>query len=199
VASSMGYRAYIGIVAFLSIIFAVSCFSEESMFSMFKKVDVEVFPEVVGSLAHDSKPLAGIKLKRGYKYSGVMEDIEWDYTTTDDEGKFSFPEIIYRTNHPNKPFAETRVAQAIKVAEGDYTDTFLWSTVTRGEKHISYLVERLAQLDCDLANEAISQEIIDEEFPSGVVRYQVFSICSWPELEKLEIEKQKNSVNSNNS
>ncbi|MGK0272931.1 MAG: hypothetical protein ACI88H_003607 [Cocleimonas sp.] len=187
----MGYRAYIGIVAFLSIIVAASCYSEESMFSMFKKVDVEVFPEVMGSLAHDGKPLAGIKLKRGYKYSGVMEEIEWDYTTTDDEGKFSLPEIIHRTSHPNKPFAETRVAQAIKVAEGNFTDTFLWSTVTRGEKHISYLVERLAQLDCDLANEAISQEIIDEEFPSGVVRYQVFSICSWPELEQLEVEKHK--------
>jgi hypothetical protein len=187
----MGYRAYIGIVAFLSIIVAASCYSEESMFSMFKKVDVEVFPEVMGSLAHDSKPLAGIKLKRGYKYSGVMEEIEWDYTTTDDEGKFSLPEIIHRTSHPNKPFAETRVAQAIKVAEGNFTDTFLWSTVTRGEKHISYLVERLAQLDCDLANEAISQEIIDEEFPSGVVRYQVLSICRWPELEQLEVEKHK--------
>ena len=161
------------------------------MFSMFKKVDVEVFPEVIGSLTHEGKPLAGIKLKRGYKYSGVMEEIEWDYTTTDDEGKFSFPEIIYSTNHPNKPFAETRVAQAIKVAEGDYTDSFLWSSVTKGEKHILLLAERLVQLNCDLSNEAINQEIIEEEISNGVSRLQVFSICRWPELEQLEVEKRK--------
>ena len=187
----MAYRAYIGIFAFLCLIVAVSCYSEESMFSMFKKVDVEVFPEVIGSLTHEGKPLAGIKLKRGYKYSGVMEEIEWDYTTTDDEGKFSFPEIIYSTNHPNKPFAETRVAQAIKVAEGDYTDSFLWSSVTKGEKHIPLLAERLVQLNCDLSNEAINQEIIEEEISNGVSRLQVFSICRWPELEQLEVEKRK--------
>uniref|UniRef100_UPI003D79E426 DUF6795 domain-containing protein n=1 Tax=Shewanella ulleungensis TaxID=2282699 RepID=UPI003D79E426 len=93
----MAHRAYIGIFAFLTLIVAVSCYSEESMFSMFKKVDVEVFPEVIGSLTHEGKPLPGIKLKRGYQYSGVMEEKEWDYTTTDAEGKFSFPEIIYST------------------------------------------------------------------------------------------------------
>ncbi|MBB1380466.1 hypothetical protein H5071_00490 [Shewanella sp. SR41-2] len=61
---------------------------------MFKKVDVEVFPEVIGSLTHEGKPLAGIKLKRGYKYSGVMEEIEWDYTTTDDEENLAFRKLF---------------------------------------------------------------------------------------------------------
>ncbi|MDO6774128.1 hypothetical protein Q4591_02080 [Shewanella sp. 3_MG-2023] len=158
---------------------------------MFKKVDVEVFPEVSGSLSHNGQPLASIKLKRGYKYSGVMEQIEWDFTTTDDEGKFSFPEILYRTSHPNKPFAETRVAQAIKIAEGDFTDTFLWSSVNIGEKHLALLVERLAQLDCDLTNDAINQEIIEEEISHGVSRLQVFSICRWPQFEAIEVEKRK--------
>jgi hypothetical protein len=198
----MVYRAYIGIFAFLTLIVAVSCYSEESMFSMFKKVDVEVFPEVIGSLTHEGKPLAGIKLKRGYQYSGVMEEKEWDYTTTDADGKFSFPEIIYSTAHPNKPFAETRVSQTIKVdeneesdiieaAKDEYSEVILWASISRGEKHISYLSERLAKLDCDLSNEAIRNEIIDEAFPSGVVRYKVFSICRWPVLDELEFEKHK--------
>jgi hypothetical protein len=187
----MAYRAYIGIFAFLSLIVAVSCYSEESMFSIFKKVDVEVFPEVTGSLTLQGKPLAEIKLKRGYQYSGVMEEIEWDYTTTDDKGKFYFPEIIHRTSHPNKPFAETRVAQLIQVAEGEYVDSYLWSSVSKGENHVSYLAERLAQLHCNLASEAIRQEIIDEQRSNGVSRYKVFSICRWPKLEALEVEKRK--------
>jgi hypothetical protein len=187
----MAYRAYIGIFAFLCLIVAVSCYSEESMFSMFKKVDVEVFPEVIGSLTHEGKPLAGIKLKRGYQYSGVMEEKEWDYTTTDADGKFSFPEIIYSTAHPNKPFAETRVSQTIKIAEGSHSDLRLWLSVSTGEKHISYLAERLTQLNCDVSNEEVKNEIIDEAFSSGVVRYQVLSICRWPELERLEVQKRE--------
>jgi hypothetical protein len=187
----MAYRAYIGIFAFLSLIVAVSCYSEESMFSMFKKVDVEVFPEVIGSLTHEGEPLAGIKLKRGYQYSGVMEEKKWDYTTTDDKGKFYFPEIIHRTSHPNKPFAETRISQTIKVAEGNHSNLRLWLSVSTGVKHVSYLAERLTQLNCDVSNEEVKNEIIDEAFPSGVVRYQVLSICRWPELELLEVQKRE--------
>ncbi|WP_165872365.1 hypothetical protein [Shewanella frigidimarina] len=46
------------------------------------------------------------------------------------------------------------------------------------------------QLNCDLSNEAINQEII-EEISNGVPRLQVLSICRWPELEQLEVEKRK--------
>jgi hypothetical protein len=190
VTSSMSYIAYISLFLVLSVTSA-NYFLEGAIFRMFKKVDVEVFPEVIGSLTNEGEHLADIKLKRGYQYSGVMEEIEWDYTTTDDEGKFSFPEIIHRTSHPNKPFAETRVAQAIKVAEGVYTDTFLWSAVTKGEKHLSLLAERLAQLHCNLANEEIRQEVIEEEISNGVSRLQVFSICRWPELQLLEVQKRE--------
>jgi hypothetical protein len=201
VTSSMSYIAYISLFLVLSVTTA-NYFLEGAIFRMFKKVDVEVFPEVIGSLTLQGKPLAGIKLKRGYQYSGVMEEKKWNYTTTDDEGKFSFPEIIHRTSHPNKPFAGTRISQTIKVdkneesdiikaAKDEYSEVILWASISRGEKHISYLAERLARLDCDLANEAIRNEIIDEAFPSGVVRYQVLSICRWPDLEKLEIEKRK--------
>ncbi|MDO6774129.1 hypothetical protein Q4591_02085 [Shewanella sp. 3_MG-2023] len=158
---------------------------------MFKKVDVEAFPEVSGSLSHNGQPLAGIKLKRGYQYSGVMEDRDWDYTTTDNEGKFSFPEIIHRTSHPHKPFANTNIAQVIAIAEGNFTDMKLWHSITTGKKHIPLLAERLAQLYCDVANEVNRYEIIDEDYPSGVVRYQILSICRWPEMDRLEAEKHK--------
>jgi hypothetical protein len=47
------------------------------------------------------------------------------------------------------------------------------------------------QLNCDLSNEAINQEIIEEEISNGVSRLQVLSICRWPELEQLEVEKRK--------
>ncbi|MEZ9140390.1 MULTISPECIES: DUF6795 domain-containing protein [unclassified Shewanella] len=191
----MNTRIFTGVIAILLLIVTVSSLSEESMLGLFKKaVDVEVFPEVSGRLTLNGEPLSNVNIKRGFKYSGVMEEIEWDFVSTDENGKFVFPELTMSSDHPNKAFTETRVAQAIMLADNnipDYEDAYLWSTVSRGIRHISYFSERLSQLNCELSNEAIRHEVIDEEFEDGVVRYTIFSLCRWPELEQKEIEKRK--------
>ncbi|MCE9687452.1 DUF4198 domain-containing protein [Shewanella sp. AS16] len=165
------------------------------MLGLFKKsVDVEVFPEVSGRITHQGQAVAGLKLKRGYNYVDAMDETAWDYTVTDDEGRFTFPELTMKSKHPNRLFVENRIIQMIKLDDGrykEYEDAFIWGAKSRGVKHIAYFVDRLARLNCDLVEPEMVHQIIDEEFPDGSVRYEVQSICRWPELEAIEVEKRK--------
>ncbi len=165
------------------------------MLGLFKKsVDVEVFPAVAGRITNQGEALAGLKLKRGYHYVSAMDEMVWDYTVTDSEGRFTFPELTMKSKRPNSLFAENRIIQMIQLDDDryqEYAEAFIWGAKSVGVKHISYFIERLSMLDCDLESPEMVHEIIDEEFPSGSVRYDIRSICRWPELEAIEVEKRK--------
>jgi hypothetical protein len=99
-----------------------------------------------------------------------------------------------KSKRPNSLFAENRIIQMIQLDDDryqKYAEVFIWGAKSVGVKHISYFIERLSMLNCDLESTEMVHEIIDEEFPSGNVRYDIRSICRWPELEAIEVEKRK--------
>ncbi len=49
----------------------------------------------------------------------------------------------------------------------------------------------LLNLNCELTNPENMLQVIDAEFPSGAVSYNIYSVCRWPEREKIEKKKQR--------
>ncbi|MCG3727384.1 DUF4198 domain-containing protein [Vibrio cincinnatiensis] len=174
--------------------------SDASMFGFFKKLNkenkgaVEVFPAVSGQLTYNNQPLKNVRIKRSYNYIDVMKKDKDDYTTTDEDGYFSFPEIIMN-NAPTYNLAGVIIIwQAIVIDDSDYpefSDSYLWYTNSRGIKHVYYFKEMLSQLNCELTNSESMLQVIHAGFPSGVVSFNVYSVCRWPEREKIEKQKQK--------
>ncbi len=164
------------------------------MFGLFEKaVDVEVFPAVSGRVTLHGKPLAGLKLRRGYLYVSVTEEGVWDKTVTDESGQFSFPEIKIQSKHPTHAFSTNIIQQVIQVHDDkypEYNEIYLWSTNSTGIKHNKFFIQRLSQLNCDLSDEVIYHQIIDEQY-KGAIRFEIDSICRWPSLEALEIKKRE--------
>ncbi len=165
------------------------------MLGLFKKsVDVEVFPAVSGRITNQGEALAGVKLKRGYYYVDDMDDWAMDYTVTDSDGRFVFPELTMKSKHPNSLFPSIIILQMIKLDDDryqEYEEAFIWGAKSVGVKHIPLFVERLAMLNCDLVNPEIYHQMDDERFPPAVIRIETQSICRWPELEAIEVEKRK--------
>ncbi|WP_253649883.1 carboxypeptidase-like regulatory domain-containing protein [Vibrio sp. Y29_XK_CS5] len=174
------------------LVFTLSDFGLEN--KMFRKKTVQLFPPVTGKLTNNGSPLPGVKLKRSYEFIDVTDDEIHDYTTTDNEGRFSFPELTMQSRHADNPFATNVIWQGIRIesddpsnAEGD--EVYLWSANSRGVTHNAYFVEMLSALNCDLSN---SEEVIyvyNSNYPSGVIEYPISSICRWPK--RAEIEKRK--------
>ena len=174
--------------------------SDASMFGFFKKFNkenkgtVEVFPAVSGQLTYHNQPLKNVRIKRSYNYIDVMKKDRDDYTTTDEHGYFTFPEVTMRSSHPNKFFSVNIIWQAIVIDDSDYpefSDSYLWHANSRGIKHIYYFKDMLLNLNCELTNPETMLQVIDAEFPSGAVSYNIYSVCRWPEREKIEKQKQK--------
>ncbi len=169
-----------------------SCNAEEPVFKVFKTVNVEVFPAVNGQITHNGKPLKQAKLKRAYIYADVMKKEAYDYAITDNEGRFSFPELTIESNHPSKPLATNTIAQAIVIDQDgyrEYEDVYIWQAYSRGIKHIWYYQEMLGELNCELTDAEEAIEVYDTEFPEGAVYYTIYSICRWPE--RLAKEQKK--------
>lgn len=160
---------------------------------MFKKETVELFPAVRGQLTYIGKPLVGIKLKRSYEFIDITDGEIHDYTTTDSEGRFSFPELTMQSRHANNPLRTNVIWQGIRVDDQQVNtqkdEIYLWDANSRGVTHNSYFSEMLSELNCDLANDEEIVDIYNSDFPSGVVNYTVVSVCRWPV--RSEIEKKK--------
>ncbi|MGY5615515.1 DUF6795 domain-containing protein [Vibrio cincinnatiensis] len=171
--------------------------SDASMFGFlknFKKETIEVFPAVSGQLTYNNHPLKNVRVKRSYNYIDVMKKDKDDYTTTDDHGYFTFPELTIKSSHPNKFFSVNIIWQAIVIDDSDYpefSDSYLWYTNSRGIKHNPYFVDMLSKLDCKLENKEEELMIVNPKYPEGYVKYNIYSVCRWPERSEIEKRKQK--------
>ena len=174
------------------LVFTLSDFGLEN--KMFRKKTVQLFPPVTGKLTNNGSPLPGVKLKRSYEFIDVTDGEIHDYTTTDSEGRFSFPELTMQSRHADNPFATNVIWQGIRIESDDPSNAeddeiYLWDANSRGVTHNAYFVEMLSALNCDLSN---SEEVIyvyNSKYPSGVIVYPIVSICRWPK--RSEIEKRK--------
>ncbi|GGB19317.1 hypothetical protein GCM10007414_35910 [Agarivorans gilvus] len=161
---------------------------------MFKKQTVELFPPVSGQLTENGKPLVGVRLKRSYEFIDITDGEIHDYTTTDNEGRFSFPELTMQSRHADNPSRTNVIWQGIRIDSKDPNQTeedevYLWDANSRGVKHVSYFTEMLSDLNCDLSAEEETIYIIHSDYPTGVVTLPVTSVCRWPI--RAEIEKKK--------
>ena len=174
------------------LVFTLSDFGLEN--KMFRKKTVQLFPPVTGKLTNNGSPLHGVKVKRSYEFIDVTDGEIHDYTTTDSEGRFSFPELTMQSRHADNPFATNVIWQGIRIESDDPSNAeddeiYLWDANSRGVTHNAYFVEMLSALNCDLSN---SEEVIyvyNSNYPSGVIEYPISSICRWPK--RAEIEKRK--------
>ncbi|WP_413112228.1 DUF6795 domain-containing protein [Thaumasiovibrio sp. DFM-14] len=179
---------------FLCFVLSISWVTRGSEKEMFKKSTVELFPPVSGQLTNRGKPLTGVKLKRSYEFIDITDGEVHDYTITDSEGRFHFPELTMQSRHADNPFRTNVIWQGIRIDDDNQSNTkadevYLWDANSHGVKHISYFVEMLSELSCDLSTDEETIYIIHSDYPTGVVTLPVTSICRWPERSKIEKRK----------
>lgn len=156
------------------LLFLSSTQAVADMFSLFKKYDVHLSPEVHGQITLEGKPLSNIEILRGLTYGDDGELI--DKATTDEQGRFYFPEKNIRSRKPGSMFDESRIRQIISL---DYNKEkyLLWYTAPIGVKTNKALTERLKKLNCDLSNIEEEVEFDSPEYPQS--GHLVHSICRW--------------------
>ena len=166
-----------------------ACEVNADMFGLFaKKYDVHLSPAVSGRLTKDGQPLAGVKVVRDLNYDKSFIDS----TTTDADGKFSFPAKSIRSSLPGGLFtADTRITQTIEVSL-DGTKYLLWHTGQHGIKENPELTIRLQQLNCDLNNEEVAYYVPNPQSKAGL-EHGIGTICRWPfGPEPITLEDLKN-------
>lgn len=156
------------------LLFLSSTQAVADMFSLFKKYDVHLSPEVHGQITLEGKPLSNIEILRGLTYGDDDELI--DKATTNEQGRFYFPEKNIRSRKPGSMFDESSTRQVINIRyEGK--DYLLWYTRERGVNYSSAIADKLQKLNCDLSTS--EQEIEFAHSENSEWKYLVHSICRW--------------------
>ncbi len=162
-------------LAAASLLLLPACEVNADMFGLFaKKYDVHLSPAVSGRLTKDGQPLAGVKVVRDLNYDKSFIDS----TTTDADGKFSFPAKSIRSSLPGGMFtADIPVIQTIN-AEFSGKNFLLWATAQHGFEENSELAIRLRQLNCDISVEEVVYYVPN---PNGKAKQEhgIGTICRW--------------------
>ncbi len=169
-----------------------ACAAYADMFGLFaKKYDVHLSPAVSGRLTKDGQPLAGVKVVRDLHYDKPLID----KTTTDADGKFSFPAKSIRSSLPGGLFTgDIPVIQTITTAFSG-KNFLLWTTVQHGFKENPELAVRLQQLNCDLNTEEVVYYVPnpDPVWSKAGMNHGIGTICRWPfGPEPITLEDLKN-------
>lgn len=144
------------------------------MFGLGKRVDVFLCPEVRGQITMNGEPLSGVRVMREVVY----DDGFVDETESSPEGQFSFAKLMTRSRTPTKAFDETRTVQAI-TAEFDGQRYLLWAYATDSIVEEALISEKLANLECDLANEEKYHHFPRPD--SAHLTYNIKGVCRWSE------------------
>lgn len=143
------------------------------MFGLFKRYDAHLSPEVNGQIKKDGQVMPGLNVFRELHYD---DNRHMDKTTTDDEGRFYFPEKNIRSRGPGRWLVELRNVQFITADLDDQT-FLLWHVATDNIKRSKTLEEKLSQLNCDLNDEKITHHFTIYEHPNFT--HNIGSICRW--------------------
>ena len=168
----------IAIVAcFLYVIF-IQPQEVQGMFSIFKRYQVEISPEVRGRITDGGEPVADMQVARTLLYGGYQNGKEQlEHTTTDADGRFSFRSMVVKSRKPGGIFGQNiPILQAVYV-ERDAQLFSLWST-SKAWNSIEPLSDLMLQLNCDLQNKKVKHQINTTDY-GGVPAQVVSSICHW--------------------
>ncbi|TCI03403.1 hypothetical protein EZV61_11075 [Corallincola luteus] len=160
----------------LNVIFLLFLFitGNIGMFGLFKKFDVNLCPEVKGQILLEGKPVSGVKITRSLTY--YYENERLDYTTTDDNGQFSFPEVNIRSRKPGSMFDVSRTYQEL-FAERCGQKYKLWRSTFHGiEKRPEY-ERKLGSLNCDLTSKLVKFEFKNNK--NSNIDFFATSLARW--------------------
>ena len=115
--------------------------------SIFKPKDVCVFSAVKGVLLRDGEPLAGVEVLRWGSWKTEFNDT----SITDDEGRFSFPDIYQNSLRSVLP-VEFTASQTMKVVV-DGEEDYFWINAKREPEQNAELNGRDIDVVCDLSSE----------------------------------------------
>lgn len=142
------------------------------MFGFMKKVEVHLSPAVYGQVLRDGTPVDGLQISRSLTY----EEELIDRTTTDSDGRFSFPAKSIQSRLPNRPLTEARNQQLVYATEnGEHF--ILWHYTAESIEPEQTVVEKLSSLTCDLTSPEKSYHFKWVEHPDFT--HDVLSICRW--------------------
>lgn len=151
------------------------------MFSWFKKTEVELSPEVNGTVTLHGKPIAGAKVLRYLTYSEKKFN---DSTTTDEQGRFQFPAKTVKLRVSS--MFDTAVTQNI-VVEHANKRTEIWTAGTTNTLNYDSIRKLLSGMKCELTSPEMRLEIPRTTLQSPTLG--VASTCSF-EHDEVILEKE---------
>ena len=163
---------FVLLLILLTVIFPTEGMAD--MFGFFKKYDVHLCPEVKGQILNQGKPLVGKKVIRFLSYVDQKE--RFDHGVTDEEGRFSLPEVNIRSKMPGNFMVEHNTLQMIYIEQNNKKYT-LWNSNLPGYKPISAYNRKLSSLHCDLISPDVSFEFANKANPQRP--HYAGSICRW--------------------
>jgi len=145
------------------------------------KQDVEMSPEVKGRLTENGEPLANVTITRRFAYEGYRKGEEQlDYTQTNLNGEFSFPEIIIKSRYPKDIFGQNAMVHLAVYHEKNEKKYQLWRSSSPWLPLATPVAMMLINLNGELTNKEIHYEIDTSAFSE--VRMQIVSsICYYPD------------------
>ena len=149
-------------VRFYFVLICVTVFQLEASAMSFGK-QVCVFSAVEGTVLQDGKPVRDALVKRSYKWDG--EDVI-DQQTTDEDGRFSFPEANEKSLmaiFPHNP----AVTQFIKFVVDD-TEYLAWGYVKGNYDVNGELEGRAMNLKCDLNSPEATHKLTSFKSYGGI-------------------------------
>lgn len=158
--------------------------AEAGVFGWFKRIDVQVSPEIKGAIALEGKPQADMVIKRGTFFD---DNWSWDSTRTDADGHFYFAEKLVKAR---PVLYERQVALQLLAVDypkkGDEDLFFRMGTSHNLKSPSSDLLA--AGMHCELSADYTTSYMKYIENPSGVWR-GFDSKCRFLHADKLVVSQ----------
>lgn len=151
------------------------------MFAWFKKTEVELSPEINGTVTLNGQPVTGATVHRLLTYSDKKFN---DSTTTDENGRFQFPVKVVKLKVSS--MFDTAVTQNLIVEHAD-DRTEIWTAGTTNTLNYESIQKLLSNMKCELTSPEMRLEIPrgnPQSPPLGIA-----SICTF-EHDEVILEKE---------
>ena len=151
------------------------------MFAWFKKTEVELSPEINGTVTLNGNPVTGATVHRLLTYSDKKFN---DSTTTDENGRFQFPVKVVKLKVSS--MFDTAVTQKL-VVDYESRQTEIWTAANLNTLKYDSIYQLLSSMHCELTSPEMRLEIPlrnPQSPPLGVV-----SLCTFKH-DEIILEKE---------
>ena len=144
------------------------------MFGFFKKYDAHLCSAVSGRIQNKGDALAGVKVERELRYTD--KKIRIDSVITDEQGRFTMPEVNVRSKAPGWSLIDQRTMQYIWI---NYQEKYygLWEASLGGIERNGAYDEKLKNLNAELSDSSLTITFIELNQPN--YHFYASSVCRW--------------------